>query len=448
MSPKISVIMPVYNAENTLRRSIESILSQSFADFEFIIINEFKTNDRSVDIILNYLRLDDRIKFIQKTNEKQGVAVSLNIGLRSAKGQYIARMDADDDSYPERFEKQVRYLDAHPEVILCGTNYRVIFPDKIVSSNKIIGSEEIKVRLLFSNVIAHPTVMFRREEFIDNQLFYDEKILAEDYDLWIKIVKRSKICNLRECLLDYYYGSGSNITEVLSTPLKKDVLKIIKSNLSDTLGIKIANYDNKLLYLNENLNSSFILQYFCLLREIEEKNNILRVYNKSILAKVLGEHWNIFVDKFYVIGKESIPKVPVDVESESFIELLSRLFNVNTYEIDRHIKDIVRELNKIGSKIQNVIIFGVGNCCKKYFRQDDFKDKNINIVCFCDNDKQKQRTIYMNKTIIAPEQINCVKYDTVLITSERYFNEIKNQLVDTYGVNEKNILPAAILNYK
>ncbi|HAS7841575.1 TPA: glycosyltransferase family 2 protein, partial [Vibrio cholerae] len=117
-SPKISVVMSVYNGEKYLGEAIDSILKQTFSDFEFIIINDGST-DKTLEIIKSYMKKDDRIVLVSRENK--GLIVSLNEGLDLAKGQYIARMDADDISIKSRFEKQIEFLDSNPDIGVCGT---------------------------------------------------------------------------------------------------------------------------------------------------------------------------------------------------------------------------------------------------------------------------------------------------------------------------------------
>ncbi len=120
--PRITVIMPVYNCELYIKEAIDSILNQTFTDFEFLIIDDAST-DKTVSIIKEYK--DFRIQLIEKEGNK-GISDSLNYGLKVAKGEYIARMDGDDISLPERFVKQVTFLDSNPDVILCGSNFGII----------------------------------------------------------------------------------------------------------------------------------------------------------------------------------------------------------------------------------------------------------------------------------------------------------------------------------
>lgn len=121
--PKVTVLMPAYNAEKYIETAIESILNQTYKDFEFIIVNDCST-DSTLDIIERYAKQDKRIKIISN-KENQKIAQTLNNGLKEAKGKYIARLDADDWSYPERLEKQVNFMEENPDVVLSSGNMEI-----------------------------------------------------------------------------------------------------------------------------------------------------------------------------------------------------------------------------------------------------------------------------------------------------------------------------------
>ena len=172
----ISVVMSTYNTETEmLQQAVESILSQTFREFEFLIIDDGSTND-SVDY-LNSLQ-DERIRMIRNP-VNIGITKSLNIGLKEAKGKYIARMDADDISLPTRFEKQYAYMEAHPDVILCGA--RVTFfdedPSQPTGDSRVVSSdmEKYRVTMLFFNPAPyHPTAVFRHQRLLEHHVTYDE----------------------------------------------------------------------------------------------------------------------------------------------------------------------------------------------------------------------------------------------------------------------------------
>ena len=193
--------MPAYNAEKYLREAVDSILVQTFTDFELIIINDGST-DATKDIILSYN--DPRIVYIE--NERNsGICVTLNRGLDAARSGYIARMDSDDISLPERLAKQVAYMDAHPEIGALGSDIEV-FGEGFVpyTFEQLHTPEECQAGLLFNSCFAHPSVIIRKSVLRNNNLQYNDAFRGlEDYELWWQIGKYSKLNNLPESLLRY-----------------------------------------------------------------------------------------------------------------------------------------------------------------------------------------------------------------------------------------------------
>lgn len=197
--PKITVLMSVYNGKLYLRQAIESILNQTYQNFECIIIDDCST-DSSLKIINSYD--DSRIKVLHN-NLNFGLSRSLNIGLSLSQGDYIARMDADDISLPQRFDVLKRYMDNNPDVGICGSWAETIekSPRKLTPD---CSPENIRTELFFHNIIIHPSVIIRKSVLEGNHLEYNEKLLfAQDYDLWVKCSKYTKITNIPEFLLRY-----------------------------------------------------------------------------------------------------------------------------------------------------------------------------------------------------------------------------------------------------
>jgi glycosyltransferase involved in cell wall biosynthesis len=199
--PKVTVLMSVYNGERYLKESIDSILQQTFTDFEFLIINDGST-DATQDIIVSYH--DPRIRVI--VNESNiGLTRSLNKGLSLAQGEYIARQDVDDISFPARLEKQVAFLQQHDEVGMVGTDFLVI--DKrgqtIVTIQPPSDHADIKVRLWDENVFCHGSVMFKKTCLLQVGRYREPFKYAQDYDLWLRIAEYFDIANLPEPL--YYW---------------------------------------------------------------------------------------------------------------------------------------------------------------------------------------------------------------------------------------------------
>ena len=205
--PKVSVLLPVWNAERYLAGAIESVLAQSFADFELLIVDDGST-DGSTALIRRYR--DRRIRRIE--NEKNlGVTRSLNLGLELAHGRYVARMDADDLCAPERLERQVAFLDAHPEVALVASRARWV--DALGAEIGIIDTpadgETLRRRLRRGNWIVHGTVMMRAEA-VRALGGYDESMeRAQDYDLWLRLSERHPIAALPDLLYTWRDHGGS-----------------------------------------------------------------------------------------------------------------------------------------------------------------------------------------------------------------------------------------------
>lgn len=224
----ISVLMPVYNTkEEYLRASIESILNQTFTDFEFIIVNDGSTNNAE-EVILSYK--DNRIKYVKQEN--QGIVGALNNAWSKASGKYIARMDSDDIAYPERFAKQVNFLEENPEYSLVGSWAKII-----PSKNIIKLPQDIKIMdLLADCMFIHPSIMFNKADFEKFNLQYETGFeYAEDYCLYANAVKHLKMTNLQEVLLDYrvYPENSSSKNRDIRIKSSFKVQDLILENLSN-----------------------------------------------------------------------------------------------------------------------------------------------------------------------------------------------------------------------
>lgn len=196
--PKVSVIMCVYNGEKYLCQAIDSILNQTFGDFEFIVIDDASTD--STNSILSKYK-DERLRIFRNARQ-MGVYRSANFGLRQALGEYIARMDADDISLPQRLDKENKFLDYNQDHALVGTRYYIIDESgQILDKAELyITNEEIQKILVIGNCFGQGTVMFRRNCIEKLGLYNEEFKYGGDYDLWLRISEQYKVCNLNEFL--------------------------------------------------------------------------------------------------------------------------------------------------------------------------------------------------------------------------------------------------------
>ena len=186
--PKVSVIMGIYNTNNKVmvKKAIDSIINQSFSDFEFIICDD-GSSDNTYEIVKEIISSDKRCILI-KNNRNMGLAYSLNNCLKITKGEYIARMDADDISMLDRFEKQVKFLDNNPQYAIVGGNAE-LFNEKGTYSERVMKEYPTKEDLLFGTIFIHPSIMMRKDVLLklNGYRAVKETSRCEDYDLWLRL---------------------------------------------------------------------------------------------------------------------------------------------------------------------------------------------------------------------------------------------------------------------
>lgn len=281
-NPKVSVIMSTYNDEKFLAQAIESILNQSFNDFEFIIINDFSKDD-SLKIIKSYMKRDNRIKLINNA-QNLGPAASRNSGIKKAMGDYIAIMDGDDISMPNRLELQYKFLESNDNISLVGSAFSLISEtgSNLGKRSAPIKNEKIKKILPKTNCIHNPTVMFRN----DKKTFYRSKFrYAQDYDLWLRLLNEGKsFYNLEVPLLKYRFNPNSITFSKRSKQRlfynkaqdfykQRSLNKIDKYeefNPNEILGLDIENSRNP-IFMREEIKSNFKINNFEKTREIYKK---------------------------------------------------------------------------------------------------------------------------------------------------------------------------------
>ena len=239
-TPRVSVLMAVYNTPvDFLKKSIESILTQTFYDFEFIIIDDGSTQKDIKNTILSYN--DKRIRYFYQKNI--GLPGALNNGLNKCSGKYIARMDSDDIARPDRLKKQVDFLDNNPDVGIVGSLFQTFGKKRYISDHPF---NVTVMTLLKGCYIGHPTVMFRKDIFDKYNLRYNLKFkCAQDYELWSRAVRVTKIVNIQEVLLDYRI-SEINISQKRAEEQNSNAHKVRNSILlflSDDKNIQEKLYD-------------------------------------------------------------------------------------------------------------------------------------------------------------------------------------------------------------
>ncbi len=289
--PKISVVMPVYNGEKFLRKALESVLKQDFADFEFIIIDDGST-DTTADIVRGYS--DSRIRFIQNGINK-GLATTCNVGLDAAIGEYIARMDCDDVCMPARFRKQAGFLDSHPSIGICGTWTKTIGSSKGTIGKFLTDPSELKANLLFFTSLAHPSVMMRRELIVKNAFHYDKAFEpADDYDLWARASEVTVIANVPEVLL-WYRTHETNISKTKHA-IQRGHSNSIKARLLGKFGMNPTPEELEIhcsLHRSKTKSEAlaFVQKAESWLQKMARQNQTTKHYDSGAFTHVLFLQW-------------------------------------------------------------------------------------------------------------------------------------------------------------
>lgn len=294
-APLVSVIMAVHNDDEYLRDSVSSILNQTYSNLEFIVINDAST-DRTRDILSYFASEDGRLAIID--NEHQlGLAASLNVALLRASGKYIARMDSDDISHPDRIHQQVEFMEAKEDIAVLGTQVNVIRPfiwEKKEYSYPIFERDaEIRVNFLKRPGIIHPTVMFRASFLKEHGIQYDPQFIrSQDYELWVRIAFKhgGKFHNLQTPLLSYRVKGGDRSSNVA---IQERFKAKIHAEILGSLGIgSRPRLQYHALWASNKLHRSKSLK----IKDkklvehklkIMEANNEKRLFEKEVLRKAL-----------------------------------------------------------------------------------------------------------------------------------------------------------------
>ncbi len=295
--PLVSVLMPVYNGALYLKEAIDSILSQTFTDFELIIVDDCSTDD-SAGVVCSYK--DERIIFLQNTINKR-TSYCLNRAIECSRGKYLVRMDQDDISFPERLQIQVDFMGKNPDIGICGTQLQTFGQGiAIEKSSYPLDHTSICLMQLYISPFAHPTVIMRKEVLLKNKLFYAEHIIAEDYDLWARLLPVTQGANLPNVLL-HYRRHPKSITHTFYKRIHEE-RKLIQKNYCMVLfelknagmpsmiysGIPIIRrYGLRLLQKrNEKFSKDLLVKYFTAVDRFFTNNSICRYYLRQVYRKI------------------------------------------------------------------------------------------------------------------------------------------------------------------
>ncbi|EIE0714179.1 glycosyltransferase family 2 protein [Campylobacter coli] len=398
--PLVTVIMPAFNRENYISFAIESILNQDYLNFEFIIIDDCST-DATYNIIQEYAKRDQRI-IVLRNKKNKGIVYSLNRCLERSRGKYIARMDDDDISLPERIEKQVNVMEKDISIVVAGTYFKPMDENLEFFGNwvNVCKHEMIKLKMMFECPICHPTVMIRASFLKENNLKYSYKYqYAEDYKLWSDIIQKGgKIINIPEVLLFYRISNSSISRNRLTSKLQKHNSEIIA-------------YHYRQFILGSEIKSMFLLNHvtpleFCKKQLIYKAVQEIQINNEQIDYDKVQQ----FVQ--YFCGSESNIHICFIYSSIQLQDLINGIFSIlnNSTVFDHfyfyilHEGDFVNEKNILNLRkikdfeFKSINIRKYENCFNfttPYFKYLSIL-KHINI----------KKCILINSKIIARDSLN------------------------------------------
>ena len=279
-NPRVSVLTPIYNTNPThLREMIESILNQTFTDFEFLILNDSPDNTEIEKIVQDYAKKDKRIKY-SKNDKNMGITPSRNKLLKMARGEYFAIFDHDDISVPDRLAREVEYLDTHPHVGVVSGWLQYFGTDNSIVKNPE-NDFDIKVLTIQNCYIAHTAAMIRKSVLVDNNIEYEETYTpAEDYRLWARLMDVTHFYNIQDVLVKYRWF-GNNTSERLKAKTLA-AWKSIHAQLINKYPVFWAEYRHRY-----DFNTRFRLRLFGFIPLIKIKRNTIYLFEFIPLFKIM-----------------------------------------------------------------------------------------------------------------------------------------------------------------
>lgn len=343
----VTVFIPIYNSEKYIKETLKSIINQTYDNLEILIIDDGST-DRSLEIINEFK--DKRIKILKNETNK-GIPYTRNRGLKNSNGKYIAIMDSDDISMKDRIEKQVNYLQTHPNIDLVSSNIKKFsnnrfenFIYRIHSEfKKYLNDTQVKYNMIFSNPIPNTSVMIRKETIEKLNLRYDEKFfVAQDYNFWVDmILSNCKLIVMKDVLLEYRTGH-MNITKFSSLNkknIRKEIIFNIKDKMLNYYKIELSDYEKRMFFeffgeeRIEKINEIYIEKIIEILEKIKYSSEII---DKETFQIILQEKVKISLSKSKLTLKE---KVSYYKRIAKNYELKDKIYIIIAHFIEKIIKN-------------------------------------------------------------------------------------------------------------
>lgn len=300
--PAVTVLMSVYNAERFVAQAVDSVLNQTFTDFEFLIFED-KSTDSSREILRSCS--DPRIRLVENT-ENLGLTKNLAAGMTMARGESIARMDADDICMPDRLERQLEFLHAHPDVSVLGS--AVTFFDESgreFVAHQPLEHEEIKCTLFYGFTMLHPSVMMRKGDFEKHGLNYDPAFrVSQDHDLWTRAIRRLRFANLHSPLLRM--REHENKLGRTRKPMQQELSDLVRTRQLNELGLAVTSRQLQLLSEHQSEAAHWSVrdcqEFESLLLDIFRANERALIFDRQTLISLGAAHFRATCRQLLIAG--------------------------------------------------------------------------------------------------------------------------------------------------
>lgn len=404
----VSVVMSVYNCEEYIEETLDSILSQSMQDWECILIDDAST-DHTWSIIQQYS--DARI--IATQNEKNmGLTHNLNVGINRAKGKYIIRIDGDDIAYSSRFQKQVAFMENHPEVVLSGCAMKSFGKFHNILKNDEM-DEILRIKLMFNPVVFHPTFIIRKAVLDAQGIQYNESFLyAQDYSLLYQVIQYGKIANIPDVLMKYRVHDKQISIEKKSR--QRECADVTREHMLNLLGIKLGR-EEKEYWLRYCAGERFFSE--------REKGIIAKIQDAIIVQNELKGLFDSRILREY-LSKRLLSDLDEN-RTEAALKMSEKhltLFLMMNQWVK--IKQEGKKLEKyfLKKNYKEIAIYGMSYAGKTLL--NDLKNSEIKIVYAIDKNIDN-----MDESIEIYASVDPTKHvDVIVITAVTYFEEIREQL--------------------
>jgi len=317
--PRVSILMPAYNVEKYIGEAIDSMLMQTYTDFELILLDDCST-DNTAKIIKYYT--DKRIVY-HRNESNVGLANNLNIGLLMARGEYIARMDGDDISLPNRLQTQIDFLESHPGIDLCSCGLQMFGTESTVWIRDF-DLEQVKITMLFYSPILHATSVWRKKSFERYSLYYDQIAFpAEDYDLWSRAIFFCKLVNIPQVLYKYRIH-GVQVTKMDSRAIEKTreiQIKYLVRALPSLQSNFIDHFVDKFIHQN-GITIQNVTTLKPLYRTIIEANKRDNFFDDNLLNDRLKRYYQALVFSLLKENKELYSFLLLDLRLTQLFKLI------------------------------------------------------------------------------------------------------------------------------